>query len=554
MISAHEYIERFLKIKTKRGTLEPLKLNPAQEKYYAAIKQDFQAGKPMRYIILKARQMGFSTLTEAFLFYLTANQFYTGSLIIAHITESTNNLYGMFKTFLDNIPVQIRPMTRNQNAREITFENPTLDPIEKLQNPGLGSYIKVSTAGSDGVGRGSTIRNVHISEYAFWPANTKKEVLTGILQAVPNEPKTFVAIESTANGFDHFKELWDQAVAGESGFTPLFFAWYELPEYTIPYDGFELTEEEKQLQSAYNLTLDQLTWRRWCIKTNCSGDVDLFRQEYPSCPEEAFLMTGRPVFDNEKVMARIRELTDHKPERIGRFEYKTYINPRFGELIDDSSIKFVDDPRGEIVIYQSPIPLCPYVLGGDTAGDGSDYFTGHILDNTTGAQVARYREQKTDEGLYTAQMYCLGKWYNTALIGLEVNFSTYPVKELQRLRYPRQYVRESVDKITKDYADKYGFNTNSATRPVIVANLVTIMRESPELVNDLDTLREMLVFVKNDKGRPEAAEGEHDDLIMGLAIAHQIRPQQKMAYERPKEEKERRSGSYDSFLNFGRNG
>ena len=87
-------------------------------------------------------------------------------------------------------------------------------------------------------------------------------------------------------------------------------------------------------------------------------------------------------------MARIRELTDRKPERTGRFEYKTYINPRFGELIDDSSIKFVDDPRGEIAIYQSPIPLCPYVLGGDTAGDGSDYFTGHVLDNTTGAQVA----------------------------------------------------------------------------------------------------------------------------------------------------------------------
>lgn len=122
------------------------------------------------------------------------------------------------------------------------------------------------------------------------------------------------------------------------------------------------------------------------------------------------------------------------------------------------------------------------------------------------------------------------------------------------MRYPKQYVRESVDKITKDYADKYGFNTNSATRPVIVANLVTIMRESPELVNDLDTLREMLVFVKNDKGRPEAAEGEHDDLVMGLAIAHQIRSQQKMVYEKQKEEKERRAGSYDSFLNFGRNG
>ena len=124
-------------------------------------------------------------------------------------------------------------------------------------------------------------------------------------------------------------------------------------------------------------------------------------------------------------------------------------------------------------------------------------------------------------------MYCLGRYYNDALIGVETNFSTHPMKELQRLRYPRQYVREQTpDAISGKLTDRFGFNTNKLTRPLALGMLRTIMREHPERVRDLDTLDEMTVFVKNEKGRPEAAKGQHDDCIMARAINCYISDQQ----------------------------
>ena len=111
-----------------------------------------------------------------------------------------------------------------------------------------------------------------------------------------------IVIESTANGFEYFKELWDMAVKGESDFIPVFVGWNELTDYKMPYTGFELTDYEKNLQRIYNLSLEQLSWRRWCIKNNCGGDEQQFKQEYPINPQEAFISSGNCVFDKEIVI------------------------------------------------------------------------------------------------------------------------------------------------------------------------------------------------------------------------------------------------------------
>ncbi|MNW56234.1 hypothetical protein D3C74_339420 [compost metagenome] len=165
------------------------------------------------------------------------------------------------------------------------------------------------------------------------------------------------------------------------------------------------------------------------------------------------------------------------------------------------------------------------MLGGDTAGDGSDNFIGQMINNVTGEQVAVYKNQ-FDEDLYAEQMYCFGKHYNTALESIETNFSTYPVKVLTRLGYSNQFIREREDTYTGSMQKTYGFRTDKLTRPAAIAELVTIVRESVHLINDIDTLTEMLTFVRNEKGRPEAQEGAHDDLIMALAIAYYSRSQQ----------------------------
>jgi phage terminase large subunit len=186
----------------------------------------------------------------------------------------------------------------------------------------------------------------------------------------------------------------------------------------------------------------------------------------------------------------------------------------------------MNDKNGYIKIYQLPNTptVTKYCIGGDTAGEGSDSFTGHVLDARTGIQVAHLKHQ-FDSDQYTKQMYCLGVYYKNALIGIEANFDSFPIKELQRLGYSNQYVRETQDTYTGKTEKRFGFKTTSITRPLIISRLIEIVREHCETINDKETLEELLTIIRNEKGRIEAPEGGHDDDMMGLAIAHHIREQ-----------------------------
>ena len=176
------------------------------------------------------------------------------------------------------------------------------------------------------------------------------------------------------------------------------------------------------------------------------------------------------------------------------------------------------------------MPGRPYVIGGDTAGEGSDCFTAHVLDNTDGHQVAEL-QHPLSEILYARQIFCLGHYYNDALIGVEVNFSTYPELKLEEWHYPNLYQRERFDTYKNKIVKSFGWVTSPKTRPIILAGLHTVMEEAPELVVSFQTLGEMLTFVHGKDRRPEAAAGEHDDLVMAAAIAHAIRGQQRYTVE-----------------------
>ena len=203
---------------------------------------------------------------------------------------------------------------------------------------------------------------------------------------------------------------------------------------------------------------------------------------------------GQTIFDAQKVSERLSQLTG--PVKRGEFTFATWYSPEANEvLIDDSTI---------------------------TAGEGSDFNVGQVIDHITGQQVCTIRGQM-DEDLFAKQLYCLGKHYHTALVSVEANFSSYPIRELERLRYPRQYVRQAEDSFTHRIRQSYGFKTSSVTRPLVIAGLVEVVREHPEWLNDRDTLNEMLTFVRNENGRPEAQEGAHDDCVMSLGIAYYTR-------------------------------
>lgn len=519
ILNALFFIQTFLKIRTKDNTLELLRLNPPQMRLYNAIREQWKAGKPVRIIILKARQMGFSTLTEAIIFFLTITARLTESMIVAHKDEATANLFRMSKRFYDELPEAMRPMQRASNAQELVFDRPAK---MKGEAEGLGSRIRCATAGGSGVGRSYTLKCLHLSEYAFWPGN-KAETYTGLVQAVPDKPGTVIIIESTANGFDDFKKKWDAAVeaqrSGTDGFVPIFFAWFEMPEYRrTPLPGFARTEEEQQLAETFGLDDEQLAWRRWCIANNCGGDIDLFHQEYPCTPDEAFISTGRCAFDKNALVLR-REAARKTQWERGRFRYETGMD---GKIV---SWKWVAEREGPIRIRKHPERGVPYVLGGDTAGTGSDFFVGQLIDNRTGEQAAVLHHQ-FGEREYANQMYCLGMYYNEALLGVEVNYSTYPEMRLEELEYPHLYVRERYDNYLGKLVDAYGFETTTRTRPVIIDGLKDVAKYSLDTIHDYDTLGEMLTFVYDQNWRPAAEQGEHDDLVMALAIAHAIRGQQ----------------------------
>ena len=241
---------------------------------------------------------------------------------------------------------------------------------------------------------------------------------------------------------------------------------------------------------------------------------------------------GKTIFDAAKVNERISHLT--APKRQGSFIYETYYDPGKNRVvIEDRSIRFVDQPDGYIRIYREPQPETPYVIGGDTAGEGSDFFVGQVIDNQSGSQVCTLRHP-FDEDVYARQMYCLGKYYNNALLAIEANFSAYPIRCLEQLGYTHQYVRETEDNFTHKIRQSYGFKTTSVTRPLIIAELVRIVREESHQLNDLDTLNEMLTFIRNEQGRAEAQEGAHDDCIISLAIAYYARSQQRASSSRGK--------------------
>ena len=195
-------------------------------------------------------------------------------------------------------------------------------------------------------------------------------------------------------------------------------------------------------------------------------------------------VTGKTVFNGKAVGERLQNIAP--PEREGLFEYD--LSP---DGIHLSNIRWVEEKGGPIKIYTPPQPGRPYVIGGDTAGDGSDWFVAQVLDNITGVQVCTLRHQY-DEDTYTRQLYCLGEHYNRALLAPECNFSTYPVKLLGLMGYKKIYVREVEDSFDGQIHHAYGFRTDRLTRPVILGELVRVMRDHLGGINDRATLEEML--------------------------------------------------------------
>lgn len=507
-------IELVFIVVDKDQKTRPFILNDVQKEFVSILNkaiEDFDRGliTDISILILKGRQQGFTTVVTAYqLARSILNRNFQGFTLADKSDNSEAIFQNKAKYPYSQLPEVLKPTEKFNNKKQLLFEK-------------INSSWAVDTATKD-VGRSRTVNFFHGSECAFW-----KDGIAPI-QAALGEAFTKNCIkiyESTANGYNDYQKMWDSGVH-----INCFFEWWKTKEYVINFESEDMHKEFinkinthetwiykrlKWLKEEKKLNDNQLYW--YFKKYEGYIDKDLIKQEYPCTPKEAFLLSGQTVFDTEILLNRLENAP--KPIKTGYFIYDY-------DGLKITHIRWVNDKNGYINIYQVPnVPrMTKYCIGGDTAGEGSDYFTGHVLDARTGEQVAVLKQQ-FDPDQYVKQMYCLGMYYKYALIGIEANFDSFPIMELQRLGYNNQYVRLAQDTYTGKTEKRFGFKTTSLTRPTIISRLIQIVREEVNSINDKDTLEELLTIVRNEKGRIEAPEGGHDDQMMGLAIAHHIREQ-----------------------------
>ena len=513
LLDPKEYMENLVSIKTKTSEIVKLKLNPMQDKVYEIIETKKNRFNSIKLIVLKARQHGISTLVISYGFHNVVTNKNRSFAVVTHEEKATTNLFERIKLTYTYLPSFLKPTLKYSNAIELKFQS------EDTENS-LNSGIKCYTAGSTEIGRSETINVLLMSEFAFWNPTFANDNYSSIMQAVPLE-NSIVVIESTAKGFNHFKDLWDDAVAGKNEYIPIFIPWFENPEYMIDDEITNKTEDELELQKLFELTDSQLVWRRWCLSTNCKGDINKFHQEYPSTPEEAFVNSGTPVFNNENIMKRIEILRQ-------QYEKKKYDSGCFRKR------EFIKNINNYVKIYEYPKKGRKYVIGVDTAGDGSDNYGVTVIDNYTGKRVATVWF-KIPANEVADQVEALGYFYNEAFISVEINFNIYLVLELERREYPNQYIRKLYDNNTGKHKDAFGWKTDGNTRPLIITAEQILINDNIDLFNDIDMLQECLTFVKDTNGRPDAMSGKHDDLIFSDMIAEAAREQQDVVATEEKE-------------------
>ena len=511
----------FYIVDKKRNTV-PFFFNEVQEDFIEKL-ETLGTNKP--FFVLKGRQQGFtSVITAIQLSFAIVRKNFSG-FTMADRTDNTMAIFNdKARVVYDRLPEELKPSEKFNSRNEMFFDK-------------LNSSWRIATA-TDQVGRSRTLNFVHFSEVAFYECNLSD------LQAGIGEAITAGAIqvyETTANGFNQAKDLWDSESCHN-----LFYEWWRSPEYrSTEYEYLETQDpwliERKKVLEAKGCDKEQITW--YCKKYDSYLDKNTIKQEYPITPTEAFVSSGDCVFDKEAINNQIARCVSLQAPRRGYFTYKKEAIPipnSEGVMVDVEwkikDIEFVESRDGYIFLHEEPrvkvkdgeiTHKAPYSLGGDTAGTGKDYFTGKVICNLDDKTVATLHKQYIDEDLYAEQMYCLGKYYHDALIGIEINYSRQPTRILQKkYNYPNLYMRERLDGASDRSVMDYGFETTSRTKPIIIGELVELMRNNPYIEEDIPTLKEMTTFVKKENGKLEAIDGCHDDLVMAKAIAHFISKKQ----------------------------
>jgi hypothetical protein len=504
------YCEKNLYIQDKAGLLVKFTPNSIQKKIIDYVLECLVTNVPIRLIILKARQEGVSTVVESIIYWYTATHKNVSSKIVSHDRESAYNLYSMFQRYYENSHSFFKPSTKYKTKNDLLFDNEL--------GTGLKSQISISSAENTGTGRGLTIHWLHASEVAMWTNGA--EILAGLLQTVPMLPNTAIFLESTANGVgDFFYNTWQAAREGRSVFKPFFFGWHEHTDYQLPTEPLtDLTEEEQSLKITYELTDQQIAWRRVKVR-EFAGNEEKFAQEYPINEAEAFLASGRPRFNIPKLMEM--EKSCYNPGEFELVEKRP--DKGFALTKGLTAITPIKVPGAPLKIWERPQEGVKYVIGADVSDVGEDNSVATIMRTDKNMTVARWCGD-IEPSEFGEELFQLGEWYNNALVGVESNnHGLTVIQRLRDMRYKNLYRREKgIDERFETATSKLGWRTDRKTKPLMIDTLSEIITKGNIIDYDLDFVRECVTYVVNNKGQTNAQEGKHDDRVIATAIALQL--------------------------------
>lgn len=516
----HEKFVSHLKIRNKEGVPVQYAMSPAGRKINRAIREQEKAGDPVRIVVLKASQVwaSSSVATEVF----RRVPFFDGrrALVLADSHDHAGLVFEYYQQYMTSYALD--PYGSEWNS---AIELPALvKDTDRHIRWANESSIMVGSANNVEIGRSAPYNWVQLSEAAFY--RDMGTLMTGLMQRVPNSADSGVIVESTANGMGgDFYDLCMLAMNPRraGGWKFVFFAWWEHPEYRLkPEPGFKLTRDELAELQKYNLTVDQMAWRRRQIEVACEGKEDRFKQEFPANPEEAFQSSGRPIFDM-KAVARLPITLEAPRGRLEVLEVGLEKRPQFIQA---------ENNKGELVIYKMPQKRGRYILGADhaegidpTARLGSsdpDYCSATVLDIDTGEEMAKLKE-RYEAFPWATRLYWLGRFYNWAfqvpeqkaqgkavighLLAIE---GGYPLE----LIYAKE--RDPSDRRTP-LLQELGYDTNTIFRPYLVSTLDQALREGAIKIHDPETIAELRQFVRKANGREEGIR--HDDDVFGVALA-----------------------------------
>ena len=480
----------------KTDEFAPFIVNEGQKKLLLEYYRAQKAGGKIWLVISKARQAGFTTLTNAMMFHQSLFHKNSYVAIIAQKEDTSKKNLSAIRTMLQTLPWWFTQRCiewdcantgRHVNsASQVTFKSIITDTEVKLQ---------AFSASAKAV-RGETPTAVHWTETAF--CEEAYEMAKAIFPALRRRSRSLVILESTSNGTGNFYSDTVSKVkeGSDSQFRLVFHPWHEDALYRAPIPAtFQLTDDEKKLKAEFDLDDEQLVFRRITIADN-GGDVNSFMQEYPSTVEESFIATDSLYFTGDTRLI-VEDLVSTTPY-LKRIHYT------------DAGI--VPSEFGNTFIWANPELSYQYAIGMDCSEgtEGGDYTVISVID-PFGKLVACFRDKARPDVIAAIAAH-LGRQYNNARILVERNgIGSYILLELSsKLRYGNIY---------NDTDGRPGFKTQEHSKKRILAQLQqdivdrTVCLPHPELLTEFST------FEVTESGKAQAKKGFYDDTVMGMALA-----------------------------------